>query len=147
MGTQNYELAFHVVPTIEELKIAEVKQELESFITSKGGAISYSKEPQRMRLSYSIKHQTHAYFSYIHFNLSNPEDSIKELNDYLKLNNDILRYLILRMPSDLQKGKDMLKQLKMRERAEKRPKAAPKQVSEKEEKEMEKQLEDIIEKL
>ena len=58
-----------------------------------------------------------------------------------------MRYLILKMPSDLQKDKDMLKQLKMKERAERKPKVAPKQVSEKEEKEIEKQLEDIIEKL
>lgn len=145
--TQNYELAYHVLPTLEEAKIAEVKQNLEQFIISKGGAVSYSKEPEKTRLSYAINHNNHAFFGYIHFNLPDPEESLKELNDTLKLNNDILRYLILKMPSDLQKSKDMLKQLKAKERAERRPKSAPKQVSEKEEKEMEKQLEDIIEKL
>jgi len=133
--------------TLEEAKITEVRQNIESQITSKGGAIAYSKEPERTRLSYQIKHQTHAYFGYIHFNLPNPEESLPELNEYLKLNGDILRYLLLKMPSDLQKGKDMLKQLKAKERAERRPKAAHKQVTEKEEKEIEKQLEEVIEKL
>ena len=147
MATQNYEIAFHIFQTIEEAKIAEVKQGLENFIISKGGAIAYSREPERTRLSYPIKHQTHTYFGYIHFNLPEPEEALKELNDNLKLNGDVLRYLILKMPSDLQKDKDMLKQLKMKERAERKPKVAPKQVSEKEEKEIEKQLEDIIEKL
>ena len=147
MATQNYELAYHIVPTIEEAKIAELRQNLESLITSKGGAISYSKEPERIRLSYKINHHGNSYFGYIHFNLPEPEEALKELHDHLKLNENILRSLVLKMPSDLQKGKDMLKQLKAKERAEKRPKAAPKQVSEKEEKEIEKQLEDIIEKL
>ncbi len=144
---QNYELAFHILPTVEETKVGEVKLGIENQITSKGGAISYSKEPERTRLSYLIKHNTHAYFGYIHFNLPSPEESLKELNEYMKLNGDVLRYMILKMPSDLQKGKDMLKQLKMKERAERRPKSAHKQVSEKEDKEIEKQLEEVIEKL
>ena len=145
--TQNYELAFHISSNVEEIKLAQIKQDLESLIAGKSGVIAYSKEPERARLSYPIDHQRSAYFGYIHFSLPSPEEAIRELNDALRLNNDILRFLIIKMPSDLQKGKDMIRQIKMKERAERRPKAAPKQVTEKEEKEIEKQLEEVIEKL
>ena len=144
---QNYELAFHVSSNVEETKLPQIKQDLEELIISKGGVISYSKDPERTRLSYPIEHQKQAYFGFIHLSLPSTEEVLKELNESLRLNNEILRYLILKMPSDLQKGKDMLRQIKMRERAERRPKAAPKQVTEKEEKEIEKQLEEVIEKL
>lgn len=147
MASQNYELAFHISSNVEETKLGQIKQDLESLITGKGGVISYSKEPERTRLSYQIQHQKNAYFGYIHFSLPSPEEALKELNDNLRLNNDFLRFLIIKMPSDLQKGKDMLRQIKMKERAERKPKAAPKQVTEKEEKEIEKQLEEVIEKL
>lgn len=147
MDKQNYELAFHVSSEVPETDLGQMRQDIESLITGKGGVISYSKEPERTRLSYPINHQRQAYFGYVHFGLSSPEEVLKDLDATLRLNNRILRYLIVKMPSDLQKGKDMLRQIKMKERSERKPKAAPKQVTEKEEKEIEKQLEEVIEKL
>ncbi len=146
MQQTNYELAFHLNPNLEEVKALEIKQGIESIITSNKGVISYSKEPEKIRLSYEIRHNRNSYFSYIQFNLSE-STALDELNEQLKLNPEVLRYLIIKLPSDLQKKQSMLKQIKMKERQEKRAQAKAITPAEpkKESKELDKKLEEIIE--
>ena len=146
MTQTNYELAFHLNPNLEEAKVSEIKQSIENIITSNKGVISYSKEPEKIRLSYEIKHVGNSFFGYIQFNLSESQ-ALDELNEQLKLNPEVLRYLIIKLPSDLQKKQSMLKQIKMRERQEKRAqaKAAAPAEPKKDSKELDKKLEEIIE--
>ena len=146
MQQTNYELAFHLNPNLEEAKVREIKENVEKIITSNEGVISYSKEPEKIRLSYEIKHQRNSFFSYIQFNLSGSK-ALDELNEQLKLNPDVLRYLIIKLPSDLQKKQSMLKQIKMKERQEKRAqvKATTPTEPKKDSKELDKKLEEIIE--
>ena len=140
----NYELAFHLNPNLEEAKVKEIKEKIESIITSNKGVISYSKEPEKIRLSYDIKHHGNSFFSYIQFNLSEAE-ALKELNEQLKLNPDVLRHLVIKLPSDLQKKQSMLKQVKMREGQEKRAQTKTTAPIVGENKELDKKLEEIIE--
>lgn len=144
MVQTNYELAFHLNPNLDEAKVHEIKQNLENIITSNGGVISYSKEPEKIRLSYEIKHNRNSFFSYIQFNLSESK-ALDELNEQIKLNPDILRYLIIKLPSDLQKKQSMLKQIKMKERLEKKAQSKPVAPRPAENKELDKKLEEIIE--
>ncbi len=148
MQQTNYELAFHINPDLEEAKVKEIKEKIESIITSNKGVISYSKDPERTHLSYEIDHHGNAYFGYIHFNLTEPE-ALNELNEQLKLNPDVLRHLVIKLPSDLQKKQSMLKQIKMKERQEKRAQAKVSSPTEpkKESKELDEKLEEIIEHL
>jgi len=142
----NYELAFHLNPNLEEAKVREIKQNIENIITSNKGVVSYSKEPEKIRLSYEIKHIGNSFFGYIQFNLSESR-ALEELNEQLKLNPDVMRYLIIKLPSDLQKKQSMLKQIKMKERQEKRAqaKSAAPVEPKKDSKELDKKLEEIIE--
>ena len=146
MQQTNYELAFHLNPNLEEAKVREIKEKIESIITSNKGVISYSKEPEKIRLSYEIKHIGNSFFGYIQFNLSESR-ALEELNEQLKLNPDVMRYLIIKLPSDLQKKQSMLKQIKMKERQEKRAQAKATVPGEpkKDSKELDKKLEEIIE--
>ncbi len=135
-------MAFHLNPNLEESKVKEIKSHLEQRITGRTGTISFSKEPEKIRLSYPIKHNNNAFFGYIQFTLENAEEALKELNDELKLNNDILRYLIVKVPAAGQSRTAVLKHIRAQERVERRPKveaATPEQT-----KEMEKKLEDIL---
>ena len=86
------------------------------------------------------------------------EDDIQHLTgveEYIKLNNDILRSLILRLPSDAQKSQALERQMKARERLEKRAQATtkatptdkPSSPSSADREKLEKAVEDIIEKL
>lgn len=140
----NYELAFHINPNLEEAKVKETKEKIENIITSNKGIVSYSKEPEKIRLSYDIKHHGNSFFSYIQFNLSELQ-ALDELNEHIKLNPDILRYLIIKLPSDLQKKQSMLKQVKMKERQEKRAQTKTTTPVIGENKELDKKLEEIIE--
>lgn len=139
---QNYELAFHLDPNLEEPKVQEMKNALEKSITGRNGSVVFSREPERTRLSYPINHNDHAFFGYIQFTLESPEESLKEINNEMNLNNDVLRHLIVKVPSAGQRREAVLKQVKAKERAEKRAKekaATPEQT-----KEMEQKLEDIL---
>ena len=146
MTQTNYELAFHLNPNLEEAKVSEIKQNIENIITSNKGVISYSKEPENIRLSYEIKYIGNSFFGYIQFNASESK-TMDDLNEHLKLNPDVLRYLIIKLPSDLQKKQSMLKQIKMREGQEKRAQAKAIAPKTGENKELDKKLEEIIEQL
>jgi ribosomal protein S6 len=140
----NYELAFHLNPNLEEAKVQEIRQSIESIITSNKGVVSYSKEPEKTHLSYEIKHFGNSLFGYIQFNLSESQ-ALDELNEQIKLNPEVLRYLIIKLPSDLQKKQSMLKQIKMKERQEKRAQAkASAPIAPGENKELDKKLEELI---
>ena len=150
---RNYELAFHINQNLEESRIMTIAKELKDELVKGGATISFAKEPERQRLSYEIKHNAGSFFGYIQFNMPTGEDDtggLAGVEEYIKLNNDILRSLILRLPSDAQKSQALERQLKAKERLEKRAqattKAGPARPSVDGEK-LEKAVEDIIEKL
>jgi ribosomal protein S6 len=142
---QNYELAFHLNPNLEESKAQEIKQNLEKSITGRNGNVSFSREPEKVHLAYPIQHNDYGLFGYIQFTVENADPALKELNDELKLNGDILRYLIVKVLSAGQRQEAVLKQVKAKERAERR--AKEKAATPEEAKEMEEKLEGILENL
>lgn len=143
---QNYELAFHLNPNLEEAKAAEIKQNIEEIVTQNGGIISFSGNPAKIRLSYLINHKGNSYFGYTQFGLSSKE-SLIHINEQLKLNSEIMRYLVIKMPSESEKKQAALKQMKFREKAGKRASAktsAKTATPAPANKELDKQLEEII---
>ena len=137
-----YELAFHFNPNLEEMQVRQLAQNVENHITSAGGVVSFKKEPEKIRLSYPVKHKKQAYFGYIHFNLAFPE-KLTDIDEEIRHNNDIIRYLTVKVPADSGKVKFKFKPQKSKTVTEK---PAEKKTPE-ETKELEKQLEDIIGKL
>ncbi len=152
---RNYELAFHINQNLEESRIMMIANELKDELIKGGATVSFAKEPERQRLSYEVKHNAGSFFGYLQFNLpSDSEDGISGLvgvEEYIKLNNDILRSLILRLPSDAQKSQTLERQMKAKERLEKRAQAVTKAGStprsSADGEKLEKAVEDIIEKL
>ncbi len=151
-ATNSYELAFHINPNIEEAKISSIKSDLEKTITSHGGMISFSKEPERTNLSYPLNKNHSSFFGYIQFN-SDDAELLTSLEEQIKLNNDILRTLTIKLPPESKRKQAALRQIRSKERAERRAaeaptgRPAPKAPSEAEEKKIEEQVEDILEKL
>ncbi len=147
-----YELAFHISSNLDEADIQKTRQDVERLITSQGGIISFAREPERFRLSYPIRHQSNAFFCYFDFNLELSE-SVNHIRDGLRLNNNVLRFLILKQePESKTKKEDIVRRLAMAERRKARAKAAEKAVVKPEapktsEKAIEEKLEEIIEKL
>ena len=137
-----YELAFHLNPDLEESQIQQLAQNIENYVTSAGGVVSFKKEPEKIRLSYPIKHKKQAYFGYFHFNLEVPEN-LAGIDEQIRHNNEILRYLVVKVPTDSGKVKFRFKPQK--------PRVAPEKPAEKptpeQSKELDKELEGILENL
>lgn len=153
LAKQNYELAFHISPILEDADVQRTRQELEKIVTSHGGVISFSKDPEKIRLAYPIEHQSNAYFGYFSFDLDRGE-SLNQIRDDIRLNPDILRFLILKQRVETKSSKeDLVRKLAMAEKRRARvAKQAEKQAAHKEtpkadEKAIEEKLEEIIEKL
>lgn len=153
LAKQNYELAFHITPTLEDADVQRARQELEKIVTSHGGAISFSKDPERIRLAYPIKHQSNAYFGYFNFDLD-PGESLNQIRDDVRLSPNVLRFLILKQKIEPKASKeDLVRRLATAEKRRARATKSPDKLSAKpetpkmEEAEIEKKLEEIIEKL
>lgn len=91
---KNYELAYHLNPDIEESELGAHVQELQNIITQNSGSILVSKDPKRKHLSYPIKHKHYSHFGI--FDFSATPETLEKLNAQLKLQNDILRYILLK---------------------------------------------------
>jgi ribosomal protein S6 len=150
---RNYELAFHINQNLEESRIMAIAEELKEKLIKGGATISFAKEPERQRLSYEIKHNAGSFFGYIQFNITDDgEDSpaqtgLAGVEEYIKLNNDILRSLIIRLPSDAQKSQALERQMRAKERLEKRAQAVTKGTPVVPNEKLDKELENIIDKL
>jgi ribosomal protein S6 len=153
IAKQNYELAFHISASLEDADVQKIRQDLEKLVTSRGGVISFSKELEKIRLAYPIKHQLNVNFGFMNFNLESP-DSINEIRDEIRLNPSILRFLILKHEEESKKRKeDVIRRLASAERRRTKLKQDEKASSPKtegpkaDEKEIDDKLEEIIEKL
>lgn len=137
-----------------------IANELKDELVKGGATVTFAKEPERQRLSYDIKHNAGSFFGYLQFNMPTGEEGgpglpaqtgLAGVEEYIKLNNDILRSLIIRLPSDAQKSQALERQMKAKERLEKRAqavtKAGSKPRSSADGEKLEKEVEDIIEKL
>lgn len=149
---QNYELAYHISSNLDDAGVQRARQDVENVVVSHKGTIVFSKDPEKIRLAYPIKHQSYAYFGYFNFNIESG-DSISEIKNDLNLSSDILRILVLKIHSDSKTTKeDVVRKLAMAEKRRARmTKQAEKPIKEDDskisEKEIEEKLEEIIDKL
>ena len=152
LSKQYYELAFHISSNLDEADVQKTRQEVEKMITSNGGVISFAKDPEKIRLAYPIQHQATAFFGHFNFNLASPEESVVKIRDDLRLNHNVLRFLILKHEVQPKLDKEELvrkmasaerRRVKAAKDAEKPKGEAPKL----DEKAIDEKLEEIIEKL
>ncbi len=102
----NYELAFHILPTVAEGELTQTFQTLQELITKAGGEITVMEEPERFELSYDIVKQiegrnrkfSSAYFGWIRF-ISDAK-GIDVVTEEIKDVKKILRYLLIKLTKD-----------------------------------------------
>ncbi len=128
---ENYELGFHLVPELSEEEVQKAVDELSNLITSNEGMITFSKEPQKFRLAYPIKKKLGSYFGFIQFVA--PRTIVDVIQEGLKLNNQVLRYVVVKPDTRQEKVKP---QRQKRLTKEEKPAEKPGEVD--------KQLEEII---
>jgi len=98
----NYELSFWFSSRLGEEEIEKKFDNLLKQLEKFRALIIFSQSPQLKQLAYSIKKERNAYFGYIQFELS--KDNLIHLEENLRLNDDIIRFIILNVkPKEKQK--------------------------------------------
>ena len=98
-----YELAFHVLPTVAEGEVADVFASLKSVIEKAGGTITNEEAPKRFDLAYEVikylegrnRKFTSAYFGWVRFTLEPAQ--LETLTETLEGENRLLRHLLIRL--------------------------------------------------
>ena len=145
-----YELGYHLLSTIAEEDIAEEAGGIKDVIEKHGGAILADRMPRQISLAYSIpqrkgqkrKYFDTALFGWIKFHIS-PAHAL-ELNDKLKHNEIILRYILIRTIQEKAQSTKQMTFLKQKPGKVRRPtkrQEPPKVLSEEE---LDKAVEELI---
>lgn len=100
--TQVYEVGFHIVPSVEEGKIAAEVESIKSYIEKQHGVFIEEEFPKKIALAYTITKDTDdkrqkfdkAYFGWIKFEMKT--ENIINIKDYMDKNKNILRFLIIK---------------------------------------------------
>lgn len=137
--TNNYELAYHIDSDLDEAQAAQAKETIETLVTSQGGIITFSKQPEKIRLSYEINHKRASYFGYLQFTMPDGENLI-HIDEQMRLDKNIFRHLTLKLEPLSARQQKAAAHMK----TERPAKKAEAPVTEETRKEMEKQLEDVI---
>ena len=144
-----YELAYHFTPDMEEAAAKTKALELETTLVQSGASIVASREPKKIHLSYPLSHKHYGFFGVIEFN-AEPE-TIDPMQTQMKLQEGILRYMIVKKPDVSKEIRTFGDQKNRRSRVQvaptHKPTVAEPAKPKSEEKEIEKELEDVLEKI
>ena len=97
-----YELGYHLLPTIAEADVPAKVEEIKKFLESFGAEFISEEEPKLINLAYTMivprgghndKYDT-AYFGWIKFEVE--KSKVPEIQKELKLNQDILRFILFK---------------------------------------------------
>jgi len=89
-----YELMVIIKPLLPEDIKSKVLKNMEEFLSKNSGKIEKTDIWGKRHLAYKIKGHEEGY--YIVMNLELDASKVKDFEKYLKLQNDILRYLLIR---------------------------------------------------
>lgn len=90
----DYEVALIIRPEIEEEAQGTLIERLGQILTSEGGEVANVETWGRRRLAYPIRKVQEGYYYFIQGQF--PATVLPELERSIKLNEDILRYMIFR---------------------------------------------------
>jgi len=132
---KSYELTCLISPDLSEEELSAIKEKIASFVQQEGGFFNETAFAQKKALAYPIKKKGSAYLIIINFQLSS--EKIESLENKLKNEENILRYLLTTKPLIKETAPVLRKPVK-----EKAIKKKP--VEKVELKEIEKKLEEIL---
>jgi len=91
---REYEMTFIITPDFEQEQIDSTVEEMRRLIASLGGEVTKVDPWGRRRLAYPIQKKREGFYVVMQMQL--PPEAIKELERSIKLNEAILRHLIVR---------------------------------------------------
>lgn len=100
--TRQYELVYVVRPDAGDEAVAGLHAQVDEIVTARGGRIEKTDNWGRRRLAYEI--DRHKEGTYVLELFSGSGDVVGELDRRLKVADNVLRYLIVRVDEDLRKA-------------------------------------------
>ncbi len=94
---RDYELVLIISPEVVDEALDTTLDKVSQFITGKGGVISNTERWGKRKLAYPIKHFTEGSYVLTQFKL-NPTSG-KELEVNLKISEEVLRHLLIKLSS------------------------------------------------
>nr|WP_290944703.1 30S ribosomal protein S6 [Hyphomonas sp.] len=97
-GTENMALYEHVVITRPDISPAQVEtfvEELSGFLKEKGASVGKTEYWGLRNLAYPIKKQRKGHYSLL--NIDGPADAVQELERRLRISDDVMRYMTIRV--------------------------------------------------
>ncbi len=113
-----YELGYHILPTVPESELEDKVNEIRELIKQFGGEFIMEGEPELIDLAYTMivprgghnDKYDKAYFGWIKFEA--PKANVPELQKELKLNQNILRFILFKTVKEDTRAQIKLPELK-----------------------------------
>ncbi|QQR83921.1 30S ribosomal protein S6 [Candidatus Peregrinibacteria bacterium] len=93
-----YELMLALKPSLRETEVKKKIKEFEEIIESGGGVITVNDYWGKRPLAYRMKGNDEALFCVMNFTL--PTHFVKELDHSLRIEKELLRYLVIKLPEN-----------------------------------------------
>lgn len=92
---RTYELIFIVQPDLDEEGLTALTERITQVMTDNGGEIVKVEQMGRRELAYPVQRRTAGHYVLIHARLE--QTAIRELERALKLSEDVLRHMLVRL--------------------------------------------------
>ncbi|MGH7197960.1 MAG: 30S ribosomal protein S6 [Candidatus Omnitrophota bacterium] len=90
---KNYEGVFIISPDLSPELTKGVMTQIQETISKNGGRIDGMQEWGKRRMAYKIKKRQEGYYVILNFQLEGPQT--KKLDQFLRLNDQIIRHLLI----------------------------------------------------
>ena len=95
---RNYELAFIADPELDTQSLSDLEDKVKGWIESAGGSITNIDRWGKKRLAYPIHKRNEGFYTFIQIEM--PPGASHEIERDLRLNEQILRFMILNHEMD-----------------------------------------------
>lgn len=111
-----YELTYVISGVVKQNQVDDIVRKVNHLIESNGGDVLEVDEWGNQRLAYEIDRKRSGYYVNMYFRA--PGSLIQRLEHELDINDDVLRYLTLRMDAKMKRHYEKRKQRQAQEAAE-----------------------------
>ncbi|HTX87319.1 MAG TPA: 30S ribosomal protein S6 [Candidatus Nanoarchaeia archaeon] len=96
LESAHYELLFIIPNKFTEDEAKAIDAKIKQQIAAAGGEVTYAEDWGKKKLAYPIGGYNHGYYKLAEFDLAG--EKLAELDNFLRLSNDVLRHQIIRAP-------------------------------------------------
>ena len=96
-----YELMYIINPVLNEEQTADIVKRVNAYLTENGASVVETKTVGSQRLAYPIEKKRNGY--YVIVNLRGTGEFIAPLDRALRINDDIMRHLLLRYDAKMER--------------------------------------------